>query len=125
MYPPPKKKKVLLLDFEPFLLRIVFGQLYYGFTFSLPDGLLSFLQSPFGLHLLKGVFYTSNNLFNLLLAMLASLLVPGSLRLQECWTRLQTLSLKRKGMQLLERGQNCYLSFTSDFSVKLKSVPTL
>lgn len=96
-----KKKKVLLIDFEPFLLRMVFGQLYYGFTFHLPDGLLSFLQSPFGLHLLKGVFYTSNNLFSLLLAILAFLLVPDSLRIQECWNSLQTLSLKRKSMQLL------------------------
>jgi len=37
------KKKFLLLDFAPLLLRILFGQLYYGFTFSLPEGLLSFI----------------------------------------------------------------------------------
>lgn len=120
-----KKRKVLLLNFELILLKIVFGQLYYCFTFSLPEGLLSFLQSPFGLHLLKGVFYTSNNLLSLLLGMLASLLVPGSLRLQDCWTRLQTLSLKRKTKQLSWKRPELLFNFYSDFSVKLKSVPTL
>lgn len=58
--------------------------------------------------------FTSNNLLSLLLAILASLLVPSSLKLQEYWTRLQTLSLKmskekEKSTQLLESCQNGFV----------------
>lgn len=64
-------------------------------------------------HLLKDVFFTPNNIFSLLLAILASLLALSSLRLQEYWTRLQTLFLKmlkekEKNTQLLESSQNFF-----------------
>jgi len=76
-------------------------------------------------HLLKDVFFTSHNLLCLLLAILASFVVPSSLRLQEYWTRLQTLSLKMPKEKKYPTSQGLPEFFFLKLNLKLKTMPIL
>lgn len=107
------KEEFLLLDFAPLLCRIFFGQLYYSFYLACQKVYYLFYVLYLDFHLLKVVFFTSNHFLTLLLAMLATLLVPGSLRFQQYWTRLQTLSLKmpKESTKVLKSCQNPFFFF--------------